>query len=129
LNQTQRLAESDRLVFYTQLREYRVDEESESHTPALDWLESEWRAQTGEGARPLLDFMKQGSLTLLLDGLNEIPRSSPEEYGARVGEWRNLVNSVDRDYPGTRLLFACRPMDYSARLDEGRHGSLPEIEV
>jgi hypothetical protein len=36
---------------------------------------------------------------------------------------------VDRQYPGVHLLFACRPLDYSQRLDAGRHTRLPEIEV
>jgi hypothetical protein len=36
---------------------------------------------------------------------------------------------VDRQYPGVHLLFACRPLDYSQRLDAGRHTCLPEIEV
>ena len=27
------------------------------------------------------------------------------------------------------LLFSCRPLDYSQRLDAGRHTRLPEIEI
>lgn len=132
LNQARRFSDGDRLVFYVQLRDYRAarrsDGEHDPDRPALDWLESQWRRQTGQ-APPLVAFMRQGSLTLLLDGLNEIPRDSDDEYKARVGEWRDLVNSVEQRYPGVRLLFACRPLDYSQRLDAGRHTRLPEIDV
>ncbi|MCG6863755.1 MAG: TIR domain-containing protein, partial [Chromatiaceae bacterium] len=132
LQQARRLADSERLVLYLQLRDYRPDRLSEedrgTNLPALAWLESEWRKEAGQ-APPLAAFLRQGSLTLLLDGLNEIPRDSDDDYRARVGEWRDLVEAVDRHYPGVRLLFACRPLDYSQRLDAGRHTRLPEIEV
>ena len=132
LQQARQLGDAVRLVFYAQLRDYRpeklVRRDGAPQHPALDWLEAEWRKETGQ-APPLADFMRQGSLTLLLDGLNEIPRDSEESYHARVAEWRELVDAVDRDYPGVRLLFACRPLDYSQRLDAGRHTRLPEIEV
>ena len=132
LNQARRFTGGDRLVFYVQLRDYRPAKrgngEHDPDHPALAWLESEWRKQTDQ-APPLVNFMRQGSLTLLLDGLNEIPRDSDDEYKVRVGEWRDLVNEVEQRYPGVRLLFACRPLDYSQRLDSGSHTRLPEIEV
>jgi len=132
LQQARRLDDSERLVFYVQLREYRPEnlppDDRASELPALAWLEAEWRNESGQ-APPLAAFLRQGTLTLLLDGLNEIPRDSDEAYRERVGEWRALVDAVDRDYPGVRLLFACRPLDYSQRLDAGRHTRLPEIEV
>jgi hypothetical protein len=112
LQQARRLGEGERLVFYVQLRDYQADELSEENRKpakaAFAWLESEWRRETDQ-APPLLAFMQQGSVTLLLDGLNEIPRVSDEAYKARVGEWRDLVDAVDSRYPGVRLLFACRP--------------------
>jgi formylglycine-generating enzyme required for sulfatase activity len=134
LNQAQHLADAERLVFYVQLREYRPDkapageEQGIDNNSALVWLESQWRKET-RAAPPLREFIRQGSLTLLLDGLNEIPRASDEEYRARVGEWRELIEAIEDSHPGVRLLFACRPMDYSQRLDAGRHTRLPEIEV
>ncbi len=133
LNQAQYLTDGERLVFYAQLRDYRPDRlsadvEQGADNPALLWLESEWRKET-RTAPSLGDFMRQGSLTLLLDGLNEIPRRSDDEYRERVTEWRELIEAIEHDHPGVRLLFACRPLDYSQRLDAGRHARLPEIEV
>ncbi|MCP4389581.1 MAG: NACHT domain-containing protein, partial [Gammaproteobacteria bacterium] len=133
LSQAQHLVEGERLVFYAQLRDYRpkrlpTDEDQDINNPALTWLEAEWRKET-RAAPPLLQFIHQGTLTLLLDGLNEIPRRSDEEYRARVGEWRELIGEMEHSHPGVRLLFACRPLDYSQRLDAGRHTRLPEIEV
>ncbi len=130
LNEAQRLADGERLVFYVQLRDYRPEKlrrQDEETNPALVWLESEWRKET-VNAPALREFIDQGSLTLLFDGLNEIPRRSDDEYWERVAEWRELIDDVER-YPGVRLLFACRPLDYSQRLDAGRHTRLPEIEV
>ncbi|MGD8590857.1 MAG: TIR domain-containing protein, partial [Chromatiales bacterium] len=133
LSQAQYLAEGERLVFYTQLRDYRPDKRPDDIDPAIDnpamaWLEAEWQKETA-AAPPLFDFIRQGGLTLLLDGLNEIPRDNDGEYRQRVAEWRELIDEIDRNHPGVRLLFACRPLDYSQRLDAGRHTRLPEIEV
>ena len=133
LNQAQHLADGKRLVFYVQLRDYRpdktlTDQDQGINMPALVWLESEWRRET-YAAPSLKEFIHQGSLTLLLDGLNEIPRRNDDEYRERVGEWRELIEAIEHDHPGVRLLFACRPMDYSQRLDVRRHTRLPEIEV
>ncbi|MES9905050.1 MAG: SUMF1/EgtB/PvdO family nonheme iron enzyme [Sedimenticola sp.] len=126
LTQAQDLVEHGRLLFYAQLRDYHPATGVEK--PALAWLESQWRKETHE-APPLAAFLQQGSLTLLLDGLNEIPRRSDEEYRARVAEWRELIDEIEHRHPGVRLLFACRPLDYSQRLDAGRHTRLPEIEI
>lgn len=133
LNQAKRLGGAKRLVFYVQLRDYRLDKISAAidagiDSPAMNWLESEWRKETRESP-PLLEFMRQGSLTVLLDGLNEIPRRSEDEYRARVDEWRELMEIAEHTYPGVCFLFACRPLDYSQRLDAGRHMRLPEIEI
>ncbi|MEA2078589.1 MAG: SUMF1/EgtB/PvdO family nonheme iron enzyme, partial [Pseudomonadota bacterium] len=114
-------------------RDYRpnkppAEEDQGVHNPALIWLESEWRQET-RAAPSLLEFIRQGTLTVLLDGLNEIPRRSDDEYRARVDEWRGLIKAIEHNYPGVRLLFACRPLDYSQRLDARHHTRLPEIEV
>ncbi|MEM9387458.1 MAG: SUMF1/EgtB/PvdO family nonheme iron enzyme [Pseudomonadota bacterium] len=116
---------SDRLLVYAQLRAYRP---AEVEHPALDWLEAAWAEQTA-GAPKLSEFLQVGAVTLLLDGINEIPRADEGQYRARVGHWRQLVERVEKRYPGVRLLFTCRPMDYSARIDQGREGGLPEIEI
>jgi formylglycine-generating enzyme required for sulfatase activity len=129
----QYLSNAQRLVFYVQLRDYRPEKIASDQDPGIDnpamrWLEAQWRKET-RTAPALFAFIRQGSLTLLLDGLNEIPRRSNDEYRARVAEWRELIDEIEQAHPGVRLLFACRPLDYSQRLDLGRHTRLPEIEV
>jgi len=89
LNQAQHLDDGERLVFYVQLRDYRpskltTDANQDINTPALVWLESEWRKET-RTAPPLREFIHQGSLTLLLDGLNEIPRASNDPLPSPAG--------------------------------------------
>ena len=116
LQQARRLGDGQRLVFYAQLRDYCPEKVQtpgrESELPALAWLESEWRKET-DGAPRLADFMGQGSLTLLLDGLNEIPRDSDGAYKARVGERQKdsarfadpgLLSELDR-----RVLMGGKP--------------------
>ena len=110
LNQAQHLADGGQLVFYVQLRDYRPDKISEdqgiNNNPALVWLESEWCKET-RAAPSLFEFIRQGNLTLLLDGLNEIPRRSDDEYRQRVGPvcTRRASSGIYK----TRALPGCIP--------------------
>ena len=110
LSQAQYLSDAQRLVFYVQLRDYRPDKLTDDPDPGIDnpamrWLEAQWRKET-RTAPPLFKFIRQGRLTLLLDGLNEIPRRSDEEYRARVAEWRDLFATIEQGHPGVRLLLS-----------------------
>jgi hypothetical protein len=64
LQQARRLADSERLMLYVQLRDYRpdklADEDRATDLPALAWLACEWRKETGQ-APPLIAFLGQGS--------------------------------------------------------------------
>ncbi len=126
LQQARRGEACERIVFYVQLRDYRPD--ASAVQPALSWLQTQWEKETQNA--PLLEaFFRQRKLTLLLDGLNEIPRESQDDYRQRVQEWRDLINEVESQYFGVLLLFSCRPLDYSQRIDAGREMPLPEVDI
>ncbi len=55
-------------------------------------------------------------MLLLLDALNEIPHRNQTDYGKRIGLWRAHLAELARLFPGTRAVFTCRSLDYSALL-------------
>ncbi|MDY7077919.1 MAG: NACHT domain-containing protein [Chloroflexota bacterium] len=72
----------------------------------FDFLARQWRARIGT------DFglaLQEGSVFLLLDGLNEMGRTG---YLERLAAWRNFA----REWEGTRIIFTCRTLDYSLSL-------------
>jgi hypothetical protein len=53
----------------------------------------------------------RGRLVLLLDAVNELPHSDEADYRERIALWRDFVGELPA---GTRVLFSCRSLDYSA---------------
>jgi len=49
---------------------------------------------------------------LLLDALNEMPAAGTEP----VQLWRDLLGELEQTYPGNRVVFSCRTLDYSVLL-------------
>ncbi len=65
------------------------------------------------------DRLRRGELLLLCDALNEMPFRDERDYRARVAAWRSFAG----DWPGNRLVFTCRSLDYSDPL------GLPQVEI
>ncbi len=80
-----------------------------------DWLEGEW-ARRYPGLPPLPEALRDGRMVLLLDAVNEIPHRDAADYGERIGLWRAHLAELARRFPGTRAVFSCRSLDYSASL-------------
>ncbi len=72
----------------------------------FDFLAGQWRARLGSDFGPAL---RAGSVLLLLDALNEMPRTG---YAGRVAAWRTFA----REWEGARMIFTCRKMDYAPTL-------------
>ena len=60
---------------------------------------------------------------LLLDAVNEMPHAGEADYRERVALWKDFLADLVRRAPGTRAVFSCRSLDYSAPL------STPELPV
>jgi formylglycine-generating enzyme required for sulfatase activity len=75
-----------------------------------DLVAARWRQMVGNDA--LVDHLRRGELLLLLDALNEMPFRDDRDYRARVQAWRRWV----QQWPGNRVLFTCRSLDYSEPL-------------
>jgi hypothetical protein len=87
-----------------------------------DWLESEWTRRYPR-LPPLPELLRNGRMVLLLDAVNEIPHRDAADYSERIGLWRAHLAELAWQFPGTRAIFTCRSLDYSASL------STPDLPV
>ncbi|MCE7946463.1 MAG: TIR domain-containing protein [Chloroflexi bacterium CFX4] len=80
----------------------------------------EWLAQCWQSAAPNLpslpDLLRQRRVVLILDGLNEIPYTSPSDYKRRLDVWRTFLQEYIFEMHGNKAIFACRSIDYSQTL-------------
>jgi len=113
---------AETLTFFVSLNQYRASAPAAFLAPPFAWLADRWSARHPQ-LPPLAELLAGGRIILLLDGLNEIPHATDAEYRLRVMAWKQLVQEVTGDHPGTRIVFSCRSLDYSAPL------STPELRV
>jgi len=110
------------LTYFLPLNQYRQPSPGHPLPPPKAWLSERWSARHPH-LPPFADMLATGRLTLLLDALNETPHATDGEYRERVALWKQFVIQTVGDHPGTRILFSCRSLDYSAPL------STPELRV
>jgi formylglycine-generating enzyme required for sulfatase activity len=104
------------LTFFIPLNDYKpVKDEL---PPPMEWLSGRWQA-VDAGLPPLVDLLKARRMTLLLDAINEIPFARDEA----IRTWREFLMHLADDYPGNRVIFSCRSLDYSGLL------STPDLPV
>ncbi|MBK7673655.1 MAG: SUMF1/EgtB/PvdO family nonheme iron enzyme [Candidatus Accumulibacter sp.] len=111
--------ETTRLSFLVPLNRYRPARPGEAPPLPRDWLAQEWSRRYPQ-LPPFGELLASGRLVLLLDAVNELPHSDDTDYRERIGLWRDFVGELPA---GTRVLFSCRSLDYSASL------STPEAPV
>jgi hypothetical protein len=111
------------LCFWLSLNDYKVPRQGESLPTPKDWLEEHW-ATTNPDLPSLTTLLQQQRLTLLLDAFNEIPHSGSEA----VRLWKEFLQMLDRTYPGNRVVFSCRSLDYSASLSS-RELTVPQVRI
>jgi formylglycine-generating enzyme required for sulfatase activity len=69
-------------------------------------------------------LLRQQGLTLLLDALNEIPYAGAEP----VQLWKAFLGQLEHDYPGNRVIFSCRSLDYSVTLSS-KEAPVPQVRI
>jgi len=117
---------SGRLTQLVSLNRYRSRGDGDMLGPA-EWLTAEWSTAWPD-MPPLHELLADGRLTLLLDGLNEMPHASSLDYWAVVQAWKSfLIDTVAR-CPGTRFVFTCRTLDYSEPLSSAGQ-RVPHVQI
>ncbi|WP_313929253.1 SUMF1/EgtB/PvdO family nonheme iron enzyme [Pseudoxanthomonas sp.] len=100
------------LSFFVALNRYRPARPGEAMPAPRDWLAAEW-ARRSPQLPALVELLQAGRVVLLLDAVNELPHTDEADYRERIGWWRDFLGELPA---GTRTLFSCRSLDYSASL-------------
>ena len=124
-----------RVTFFVQLNHFRPTADAGASgiggsggfpSPAA-WLAERWRGRYPD-LPPLDELLAQGQVTLLLDGLNEIPTVDDAAFRGCVRMWKDFVAEIVQQRAGAlagpgalagsgnRCVFSCRSLDYSAPL-------------
>ncbi len=110
-----------RVTFFVQLNHFRPAAPGDGFPAPAAWLAERWQSRYPD-LPPLPALLAQGQVTLLLDGLNEIPTADPAAFRGCVRMWKEFVaEAVQRQAgsgtdAGNRFVFSCRSLDYSAPL-------------
>lgn len=88
-----------------------------------DWLRERWADQNPD-LPPLDALLRERRVTLLLDALNEMPQTGPEP----LQRWKAFLAELTQRYPGNRVLFSCRSLDYSATLSS-KDLPVPQVRI
>ncbi|HMW56186.1 MAG TPA: TIR domain-containing protein [Accumulibacter sp.] len=115
-------ADPARFSFFVQLSRYRPPRPGEALPTPHEWLAREW-AHRQPQLPAFAELLASGRLVLLLDAVNEIPHTDEADYRERIALWRDFLAELAHRGAGTRALFSCRSLDYSASL------STPELPV
>ncbi|MFO1430844.1 MAG: SUMF1/EgtB/PvdO family nonheme iron enzyme [Candidatus Competibacteraceae bacterium] len=110
------------LTFFIQLNEYRRHRSDEPLPLPRDWLAERW--QSANPDLPSLETLLQARrLTLLLDALNEMPSGDDP-----IRRWKDFLLELAGDFPGNRVIFSCRSLDYSASLSS-KERPVPQVRI
>jgi formylglycine-generating enzyme required for sulfatase activity len=105
----------DTLTFFVPLNRYGGAGPDGLPPPPEAWLAAEWQRYYPQ-LPPLGELLAAGRIVLLLDALNEMPHRTNAEYRARILAWKAFVHHVAALGTGSRIVFTCRSLDYSAPL-------------
>jgi formylglycine-generating enzyme required for sulfatase activity len=104
--------------YFVTLKDYRGAKGMPPPTP-IEWLRDKWNSdwRKDDPYIPNLDYLleKKGSF-LLLDALNEMPRSDSKDYDGLVDEWKAFIADVRSRRWECRIVFSCRSLLYSEGL-------------
>jgi formylglycine-generating enzyme required for sulfatase activity len=99
------------MTFFVPLNDFKPARDTHRLPLPKDWLAAQWATRYRD--LPALEtYLQEQRLTLLLDALNEIPAAGTEP----VQLWRDFLGELEQTYPGNRVVFSCRTLDYSVLL-------------
>lgn len=111
------------LTFFVQLQNYKPIRPDAPLPLPMEWLTARWAAQCPD-LPDLETLLRQRQLTLLLDALNEIPYAGAEP----VRLWKEFLGQLESDFPGNRVIFSCRSLDYSVTLSS-KESPVPQVRI
>ncbi len=91
------------------------------------WVAEYWARMT-DGLSGF-DALLRRPLILLLDGLNEMPHTSHDDYDDRMAVWKTFLDRLVRDHPHVRVVFSCRTLDYGSKLTTKDLPRVPQVEI
>jgi formylglycine-generating enzyme required for sulfatase activity len=103
------------LTFLISLNQYLPPAPGAPLPAPRDWLAERWATRFPK-LPPLAEVAAARPVVYLLDGLNEMPHRSPEDYRARIALWKQFLLESVTPGSGHRAVIACRSLDYSAPL-------------
>lgn len=106
---------ADLLTFFVPLSQFKPSRRGDPLPAPGDWLADRWRRRYPD-LPDLATWLERGTVTLLLDGLNEVPVASESDFYDVVRSWKDFVQQLHDRAPGSRVVFSCRSLDYSAPL-------------
>ncbi len=119
--------ETESVPFLVSLGRYWAEQAgSESPGPAA-WLARAWDRRYPD-LPSFVELLEDRRLVLLLDGLNEMNHSGLDEYRARFLTWKRFLQETVAEYPGVRLVFTCRSLDYGAPLSSPEQ-RVPQVRI
>ncbi|MBL8483872.1 MAG: TIR domain-containing protein, partial [Rhodocyclaceae bacterium] len=120
--------EHARISLFLPLNRYRPAHAGAALPAPQDWIAQEWQRPQHQRLPPFADLLRTGRLVLLLDAINEMPHASDADYLQRIDSWSAFIAELARDAPGTRVVFSCRSLDYSAYLSSPQQ-SVPHVNI
>jgi formylglycine-generating enzyme required for sulfatase activity len=112
-----------RVTFFIPLNAYKAGGAGKSLPIPRDWLSERWKKSYPD-LPPMETLLREKRLTLLLDALNEIPHPGD----GPVRQWKDFLQELARDFPGNRVVFSCRSLDYSASLSS-KDLPVPQVRI
>ena len=92
-----------------------------------NWIANYWAEKT-VGLLSYDELLRHGVI-LLLDGLNEMPHKSRDDYDSRMTVWRRFLDGLLQNHPNVRVVFSCRTLDYGSKLTTKELPRVPQVEV
>jgi formylglycine-generating enzyme required for sulfatase activity len=100
------------IAFFVPLNSYRAEAGKPLPDPGA-WLNERWKSLYPD-LPPLDGLLRAGRVLLLLDALNEMPHLDKDDYRERIAHWQTFLRTALTT--GSRAVFSCRSLDYSAPL-------------